>query len=130
MGGSKWAARPTTASSMATPSGRVNPLAAQLADACRAEPAPGTGAAARSAATRPKKRATRPAGGTKVAISLSRRLQVGEVHRISTPATQPSPLAGGPKMISHGAHASQRRLPAGGAPAPADCLEVTPGSLR
>jgi hypothetical protein len=39
----------------------------------------------------------------------------GEVHRISIPATQPSPLATGPKMISHGAHASQRRLPGGGA---------------
>jgi hypothetical protein len=41
---------------------------------------------------------------------LSRRLQVGEVHKISTPMIQPSPLANGPKMISHGAHASQRRL--------------------
>jgi hypothetical protein len=49
-------------------------------------------------------------GGTKMAICLSRRLQVGDVHKISTPATQPSPLATGPEMISHGAHASQRRL--------------------
>src|SRR5580692_9727774 len=99
---------------MATPSGRVTPRVGQPADArtCPEQPA-----AACNVATRPKKRATKPTGGTKVAISLSRRLQVGDVHKISTPATQPSPLATGPKMISHGAHASQRRLPGGGAPA-------------
>src|SRR5271170_379673 len=98
---------------MATPSGRVNPLVVQPAGAgtCPEQPA-----AACNTATRPKKRATKPAGGTNVAISWSRRLHVGEVHKISTPAIQPSPLATGPKMISHGAHASQRRLPVGGAP--------------
>src|SRR5690242_13127934 len=96
---------------MATPSGGATPLDVQPADACRGQPA-----AADNAATRPKKRATRPAGGTKVATSLSRRLHVGEVHKISTPAIQPSPLAMEPKMISHGAHPSQRRLPGSGAP--------------
>jgi hypothetical protein len=40
---------------------------------------PGQLAPARNAATRPKKSATRPASGTKVAISLSSRLHVGEV---------------------------------------------------
>src|SRR5580658_10395819 len=99
---------------MATPSGRVTPRVGQPADArtCPEQPA-----AACKVATRPKKRATKPTGGTKVAISLSRRLQVGDVHKIRTPATQPSPLATGPKMISHGAHASQRRLSGGGTPA-------------
>src|SRR5580658_11128611 len=117
---------------MATASGRVTPLVGQPAETCRAEACPEQPAAARNAAIRPKKRATKPASGTKVAISWSRRLHVGEVHKISTPAIQPSPLAIGPKMISHAAHASQRRLPGGGAPAapasPADCLEVTDSS--
>ena len=112
MGGSKWAARPTTISRIATPSGRVTPLVVQAAG-------PGQLAAACNAATRPKKRATKPASGTKVAISLSRWLHVGEVQRISTPAIQPSPLAMKPKMISHGAQASQRPVPGGGAPASA-----------
>ncbi len=112
MGGSKWAARPTTISGIATPSGRVTPLVVQAAG-------PGQLAAACNAATRPKKRATKPPSGTKVPISLSRWLHVGEVQRISTPAIQPSPLATKPKMISHGAQASQRPAPGGGAPASA-----------
>ena len=87
---------------------------------------PGQLAPARNAATRPKKSATRPASGTMVAISLSRWLHVGEVHRISTPAIQPSPLAMKPKMISHGAHASQRPLPGGGAPASAAMAAGSP----
>src|SRR5487761_1651961 len=116
---------------MATPSGRVNPLVVQPAAACRAGTCPGQPAAARNAATRPKKRATRPASGTKVAISWSRRLHVGEVHRIAIPAIQPSPLATGPKMISHGAHASQRRLsgaaaPGRGVPAVARAVGIEP----
>src|SRR5690348_7182773 len=110
---------------MATPSGRAAPLVVQPADACRAATCPGQPAAACSAATRPKKKATKPTGGTKVAISWSRRVHVGEVHKISTPAIQPSPLAAGPKIISHGAHASQRRLP-GGAPAPAAMVAGSP----
>src|ERR1035438_1769582 len=102
---------------MAIPSGRAGPLVVQVVLARVVGPE--QPAAACNAATRPKKRATRPASGTIVAISLSRRLHVGEVHKISTPAIQPSPLAMKPKMISHGAHASQRRLPGGGAPASA-----------
>src|SRR5689334_12102526 len=105
---------------MAAPSGSVITLFAQPADACRAATCPVQPAEPRSAATRPKKSATRPAGGTKVAISWSRRLHAGEVHRISTPAIQPSPLATGPKMAS--AELDQRESiqvhPAMMAPAP------------
>src|ERR1017187_2423598 len=111
---------------MATPSGRANPLVVQPAAAGTAETGRGQAACAESAVKRPKKRATRPASGTIVAISWSRRLHVGEVHRISIPAIQPSPLATGPKMISHGAHASQRRLPGGGAPASAAMAAGSP----
>ncbi len=103
---------------------KSEPLGVQPAAACRAWP--GQAADPPSAATRPKKRAIRPASGTKVAMSLSRWLHVGEGHRISIPAIQPSPLATGPKMISHGAHASQRRLPGGGAPASAAIAAGSP----
>ena len=96
---------------MATPSGRVS----------RRPP---------NAVTRPKKRATKPIGGTTVAISLSRRFQVGEFQRINIPASQPSPLAIGPKMISHGAQASQRRLPGGVAPASAAMAAGSPTLAR
>src|ERR1039457_7274983 len=115
---------------MATPSGRVNLLVVQPAGACRAGTCRGQAVGADNAAARPKKRATRPASGTKVAISWSRWRHVEEVHRISTPAIQPSPLATGPKMITHGAHASQRRLPGGGAPAPAAMAAGSPTLSR
>src|SRR5215469_10755317 len=94
---------------MATPSGRVILLVVQPAGVRGAGAWLRQAADAEKAATRPKKSATSPAGGTKVAISFSGRRQAGEVHKISTPAIQPSPLATGPKMISHGAHTSQRR---------------------
>src|SRR5580693_3243703 len=113
---------------MATPSGRVTPLVVHVVLARVV--GPGQLAPARNAATRPKKSATRPASGTKVAISLSRWLHVGEVQRISTPAIQPSPLAMKPKMISHGAHASQRPLPGGGAPASAAMAAGSPTLSR
>ncbi len=115
---------PATARSMATPSGRVIPLVVQPAAAW-----PGQAAAPPQCGHEAEERATRggrhDGGDQLVALAPCRG---GPQDRI--PAIQPSPLATGPKMISHGAHASQRRLSGGGAPASAAMAAGSPTLSR